>query len=67
MVNEFFGRLSGFMNSITHCPLVAAAVACAADLCHYLTAFDNLLPDGLDKTGNGCLSHAVFVVMMHNS
>jgi len=67
VVNEFLGRLSDLMNSITHCPLMAAAVACAADLRHYLTAFGNSLPDGLNKTGNGCLSHAVFVIMVHSS
>jgi hypothetical protein len=66
-INEFFGRLSDLMSSITHCPLVAAAVACAADLRHSLTAFGNSLPDGLDKTGNGCLSHAVLVLMMYSS
>ena len=65
-VNECFGRLSDLMNSITHCPFVAAAVACAADLRHSLTVFGNSLPDGLDQTGNGC-SHVVLVAMMHSS
>jgi hypothetical protein len=26
----------------------------------------NSLPDGLDKMGSGCLSHAVLVAMMHD-
>ena len=37
------------------------------DLRHSLTAFSKSLPDEIDKTGNGCLSHAVLVVMMHSS
>jgi len=65
-VSEFFGRLNYLMSSISHCPLVAAAVACAADLRHSRTALGNSLPDGLDKMGSGCLSHAVLVAMMHD-
>ena len=49
-VDEFFGRLGDLINFMTHCPLVAVAVACAADLRHSLTAFGNSLPDGLDKS-----------------
>ena len=66
VVNEFFGCLSDLMNSITHCPLVAAAVAYATDLRHSLTTFSNSLPDGLDKTGNRWLSQAVLLVMVHS-
>jgi len=65
-VNEFFGRLSYLMSFISHCPLVAAAVACAANWRHSRTAFGNSLPDGLDKMGSECLSHAVLAGMMHN-
>jgi len=66
-VKEFFVHLSDLMNSITHCPFVAAAVACAADLRHSLTAFSDSLSDALDKTGNGCFSHFVLASMMHSS
>jgi len=66
VVNESFGHLSDLMSFISHCPLVAAAVACAADWRHSCTAFSNPLSDGLDKMGSGCLSHAVLAAMMHN-
>jgi len=52
-VNEFFGRLSDLMSFMSHYPLVAAAVVCAADLRHSLTAAGNSLPAGLATVGNG--------------
>ena len=48
------------MSTMSHCPFVAATVACAAPFRHPFTAALSVLLDSLVSRGKGCLSQLIF-------
>jgi len=50
----------GLINSVRHCPLVAATAACAAPFCHLFTAAFSTIPDLFVRRGKECLPQFIF-------
>jgi len=60
VVIEPLGRLSNSMSAMSHCPFVAAAVACAAPFRHPFQAAFSALPDSLARRGKERWSQLIF-------
>jgi len=54
LVIEPLGRLSDNISTMSHCPFVAATVACAVPFRHPFIAALIVLPDSLVSRGKGC-------------